>query len=107
MSDVTNERSIDYINYNLVDDDLFLYHNNIKYESSVDLGNVILDLDAEGSPIGLEILDASKLFKVPKSSLQNIQTVKAEISISSEIIEIKIMISVLFPVKYPASLLRG
>ena len=46
-------------------DDLFLYHPKNKSEGSVELGegNIILDFNKEGKPVGLQILNASTLFK--------------------------------------------
>lgn len=41
-----------------------------KYKESVEIGEgIILDFDEENVPVALEILNASKIFKVPKYAL--------------------------------------
>jgi len=57
-------------------DSIFLYAADAKYEYSIDLGDIILDVDNDNSIAGIEILDASLLFGLPKEDLKN--TVKTQ-----------------------------
>lgn len=97
MSDIPKSRRIaaDFYDYDFENDSLFFNRNEVRLESSIDLGNIILDMGVDGSPVGFEILHASKMFNVPKSVIQNFQNMQAEITITEETIEIKLTITVL------------
>lgn len=97
MNDIPKPRQIaaDFYDYDFENDSLFFNRNGVQLESSVDLGNIILDMGVDGSPVGFEILHASKMFNVPKTAIRNFHEMSAEIHITKETIEIKITISVL------------
>lgn len=68
------------------------------YEESVSLTeNIILDFDMERKFVGVEILDASKVFKIPKnkSAVKNITGLKMYVKISEKSIELNIDLTVL------------
>ena len=67
------------------------YNMNLR----IDLGNIILDMDVDGRPMGFELLHVSRMFGVPKSAIKNFVKFGADISISEEVIEIKCTITVL------------
>lgn len=96
MNNIPKSRKIaaDYYDYDIENDSLFFNRSDVQLESSIDLGNIILDMGVDGSPVGFEILHASKMFNVPKYVIQNFHSMNAEISITKETIEIKITISV-------------
>ena len=96
MSDIPKSRQIeaDFCDYDFENDSLFFNRNGVQLESSIDLGNIILDMGVDGSPIGFEILHASKMFNVPKAVIQNFDGMNAEILITKETIEIKITVTV-------------
>jgi hypothetical protein len=85
---------IDLFDYDLENDSLFFNYKGIDYKKSTRIANIILDLGVDGSPVGAEILNASKMFKVPKSAIKDLKSFHAEISISKETIEMKFTISV-------------
>ena len=85
---------IDVIDYDYENDSLIFNSKCREYESSIDLGNIILDIGVDGTPVGAEMLHASKLFNVPKSALRNFVKFKAEILISEEEIEVKFSVTV-------------
>jgi hypothetical protein len=92
----TESRPIDVFDYDFYNDSLFFsYKGGAKYESSIDLGDIILDFGEDGFPIGAEILNASELFNVTKSALKNIIKFGAEFSISEKDIKVTFNISVL------------
>ena len=72
---------IDVFDYDLENDSLFFKYKGKKYKTSTRIDNIILDLGVDGSPVGAEILNASKMFKVPKSAIKNLKNFYAEISI--------------------------
>jgi len=89
-----NSNSIDVFDYDFDNDSLLFNNQSVEYESSIDLGNIILDMGVDGTPIGAEILHASKLFKVPKSALRDYHSFRAVIHISKDTIEINLTLTV-------------
>lgn len=74
----------------------FRVNKPYSYKVSIELDKgIILDFDEEYVPVALEILDASKLFDVPRYSLNNINDFRMNINISENIIELKASFSVL------------
>ncbi|MDR0911737.1 MAG: DUF2283 domain-containing protein, partial [Methanobrevibacter sp.] len=59
-----------------------------NYEISLELAEgIIMDFDKNNNPIGLEILDASKFFKVPsKQYLSNFNSVNMTVKITEKTI---------------------
>jgi uncharacterized protein YuzE len=90
-----NVYPIDLLDYDLENDSLFFNYKGIDYKTSTRIANIILDLGVDGSPVGAEILNASKMFEVPKSAIKNLKSFYAEISISKESIEMKFTISII------------
>ncbi|MGB9929828.1 MAG: DUF2283 domain-containing protein [Methanosarcina sp.] len=95
MTESSNYRSIDVWDYDFQNDSLFFHSSGIKYKSSIDLGDIILDLGEDCTPIGAEILDASEVLGVPKASLKEPIKFSAVIKISEETIEIIVSIVVI------------
>lgn len=76
-----------------LEDDIFVakpLHRN--YDSSFQLGNFIFDLDDKHNIVGIELLNASKLFGIPKITLKNMVSGKLEVITSKELIHIQIQI---------------
>ena len=85
MSPISDLSKFDY---DFENDTIFFYGTDKKYKTSIDIDNIILDVGEDNSAIAIEILDASKKFKVPKSDLSNILHFNAEISVSKETIKV-------------------
>ena len=83
-------RHIDVLDYDFETDSLLFRDKSSKYQSSLDMGDLILDIGEDGYPIGVELLDASKNFGVRKVALMNLKSIKASIKISEKEIEVKI-----------------
>jgi len=97
MKDKSNFRqiTIDHSDYDFENDSFFFNHGGVQLESSIDLGNLIIDMGVDGSPIGFEILHASKMFNVPKSKIKNFYTINAKFVITEEIIEVTLTLTIL------------
>ena len=66
------------------------------YVKSVELtNNVILDFDNNGKAVALEILDASKIFKVSKTNLMNIGPISMKVLINKKLICVELSVGVL------------
>ncbi len=84
------------LNYSLKEDILYTRPYNRNYESSVQYGDIIVDLDNDKRVAGIEILDASKVFHINKELLRNIRYGQVETIIKSD----KIAIYFMFKIKF-------
>lgn len=73
--------------------------HSYKYKESVELEEgIILDFDEENVPVALEILNASKILKVPKYSLNNPKQ-DMEINMQVMVNETTIILKALFEIR--------
>lgn len=66
-----------------------------RYDSSLQIGNFIFDLDSKGKINGIEILNAAHIFGISKVFLNSIISGKIEITVNEKIIKVKINIKAL------------
>ncbi|MCQ2978057.1 MAG: DUF2283 domain-containing protein [archaeon] len=90
-----NFSKINY-SYDVNTDSLFVYvSDKYVYDESVELNaNVIMDFDVDGIPRAIELLSASKLFKIDKSYFDNISMLKLDIFINEDIIKLNVNLAV-------------
>lgn len=70
--------------------DIFAAHPMKRnYDSSTQIGDLIFDLDKKGRINGIEILNASKLFNIPKVFLKNMISCKLKIIAANKIIHVE------------------
>jgi len=75
-----------YYKYDNEIDALFI-HNKKEYiyDSSIELDHdIILDYDHDGIPVAIELLNTSKIFKVPKNSLKTIDNVHIYVKVTEK-----------------------
>lgn len=84
------KKNIDKWKYDFETDTFYFRDKSISYHSSIDMGDLIMDIGEDGTPIGVELLDASKNFKVSKVVMKGIEGFNANIDISET--EIKVTI---------------
>ncbi len=95
------ENNVKIIDYDPLGDSLFVRipPEGGEYESSVQLDDIILDMgriNSKPGVIGLEILDASKKFKIsPYLLSRGVQELHAEIKIGKKEIVVSVFIRVL------------
>ena len=68
----------------------FIYHETVELEDGV-----LLDFDKNDVPVSLEIMDASKRFNIPKSSLNDLKFFNMTVVVDNKFITIKVVIGVL------------
>jgi len=93
MSDFIIRRKGNW-DYDPENDSVFFYLADAKYDFSIDLGDIILDIGNDNSIAGIEILDASALFGLSREDLENTVKFHAEITISKETIKVNICVGV-------------
>ncbi len=68
---------------------------DFTYAKTVEMDvGVLLDFDINNVPISLEILDASKIFKVPKCSLNNPSSFNMKVCVNEDSIKIDVIMEV-------------
>ena len=85
-----------YYEYYSDNDILDIYRvKDYKYKTSLELEEgVILDIDKDNTPVSLEILDASEIFKIKnKDLLSNIQELDMRIEVTEEVIRVDVDLS--------------
>ena len=76
------------LNYDFDEDLLYMYSDSKKSSGSIEFGDLVIDLQKNGSVAGLEVFGASKYFseltnkKITKNDLSKIE--KAELSMSTK-----------------------
>lgn len=68
----------------------FIYHETVELEDGV-----LLDFDKNNVPVSLEIMDASKRFNIPKSSLNDLKFFNMTVVVDNKFITINVVIDVL------------
>ncbi len=85
--------------YDINNDDLFLYKEGSISKFNLELGNIIYDFDSNNNLVGLEILSASKTLsdlinkKISKSWLKNIIYVKVKTKTVNNLMIIRLFLS--------------
>lgn len=85
--------------YDYANDILFFKVKNREYERSLELENMVIDIDSEHFIVGLQIFDASKYFGIQKVYLRiayqwKLQTRATKISEGESKIEIRLMFQI-------------
>ena len=78
--------------YNFEDDIFVAQPLNRKYDSSFQMGDFIFDLDKNNNIRGIELLNASQLFGIPKAFLKEMISGKLEVLVYEDHIKINIQI---------------
>ena len=81
--------------YRSEDDVLYVRPSQRAYASSVQVGEFIFDIDKKGKPVGVEILNASKLLQIPKEALRHLVSLKLEILVLKNRIEFRLRVKAL------------
>lgn len=68
----------------------FIYHETVELEDGV-----LLDFDKNDVSVSLEIMDASKRFNIPKSSLNDLKFFNMTVVVDNKFITINVVIGVL------------
>ena len=85
--------------YDFVHDILFFKVKNRQYEKSIEIGNMVVDIDSESFIVGLQIFEASKYFMIPKNYIRvvmnwRLETSSEQISETKSRLEIRLMFQV-------------
>ena len=64
------------VDYDVENDNLFVYLENAKSHGAVEIGDFVLDFDKKGNFVSMEILEASKILKTVLSKMIELSKIK-------------------------------
>ncbi len=79
------------VDYDFKNDILFFKIKEREYLKSLDFDEFILDIDQEGFVTGIQIFDASDVFKVDKGILQNVGKWELHIKVEGNVIKLQLI----------------
>lgn len=82
--------------YDYSNDILFFKVKNREYSYSIELKNLVLDVDSDNFITGLQIFDASGFFNLPKEFVREIKKWNFEANVESNTIEVRLVFNVMF-----------
>jgi len=82
------------VDYDYKNDTLFFKIKNRTYLKSLDFGNLVLDVDKEGFITGIQIFDASKLFKMEKDALLKVRSWEFNTKVENKVINVQLSFEV-------------
>ena len=80
--------------YDYINDILFFKIKDRGYHKSIEFEDIVLDIDKEGFITGIQIFDASEVFKLSKEALREIKKWAFEIKIENNTINIHLIFKV-------------
>jgi len=80
--------------YDFKNDIFFFKVKEREYSHSIELTNVIIDFDKEDFIVGLQIINASKIFGTDKKTLQQVKHFKMQSTINNGAIQINLSFNV-------------
>jgi len=82
------------VDYDYKYDILFFKGSNRVYSHSVELDNMVVDVDSEGLITGIQVFDASKFFNLKKSDFLKVGRWEFRSSVNGGRIEIRLLFKV-------------
>lgn len=83
------------MDYDYSNDILFFKVKEREYDKSIELEDMVLDIDAEGYITGIQIFGASKMFNADKSALRNVQKWEFKVRTEGKVIFVQLMFEML------------
>ncbi len=78
------------MDYDHANDILFFKVKEREYDHSIELEDVVLDVDKEGYITGIQIFGASKMFNADKDVLRNVQRWEFKVKTEGKVISIQL-----------------
>jgi uncharacterized protein YuzE len=80
--------------YDFSSDILFFKVKDREYSHSVELKNLVIDVDSESYIVGLQIFNASRFFNVEKLALRQMNAWKLEANVEKNTIEVRVIFNI-------------
>jgi len=82
--------------YDYQNDILFFKVVNRDYSHSIELKNIVIDIDEEDLIVGIQIFQASKFFNMPKEFIRSIKNWKFEANVEANTVELRLAFNVMY-----------
>ena len=82
------------VDYDYKNDILFFKAKEREYKRSIEMNNIILDVDKEGFITGLQIIEASKYLNISKDNLLKIPKWNLNTVVDNKILEIRLLFQI-------------
>lgn len=88
--EIKHLKGIGEMDYDHTHDILFFKVKNRDYDHSIELEDVVLDIDKEGYTTGIQIFGASDIFNVDKNALRDIRKWELKVRTEKGIISVQV-----------------
>ncbi len=82
--------------YDYLNDIIFFKAKDREYAKSIELDNVVVDVDEEDFVVGVQIFNPSELFGLNKETLRNIRKWEFQAKVDQNRLEVKIVFQTMF-----------
>ena len=82
--------------YDYLNDILFFKVKDREYAKSIELDNIVVDVDEEEFVVGAQIFNPSELFSLPKETLRNVRKWQFQASVDQNRLELKLVFQTMF-----------
>ena len=83
------------LDYDYANDILFFKVKDRNYDHSLELEDLVLDIDDEGFITGVQMFDASKTFNIDKDALMNIRNWEFKLKAEDKVIYLQLNFNIL------------
>ena len=83
------------MDYDYIHDILFFKVREREYKKSIELEDIVLDVDSEGFVTGIQIFDATKIFNLEKESLRNIKKWEFKIRTEGKVVFVQLTFDIM------------
>lgn len=89
-------KQIGEFDYDYSNDILFFKVRNREYSHSIELKNLVIDIDEEKFIVGIQIFDASKFFNMSREFVRSIKGFKFEANVEANVVEIRLVFNIIY-----------
>ena len=82
--------------YDYLNDIMFFKVKDREYSRSIELDNVVIDVDGEDFVVGVQIFNPSELFGLPKETLRNVSKWRLEAQVDDNRLEVRLVFQTRF-----------
>jgi len=82
--------------YDYSNDVLFFKVKDREYSRSIELDDLVVDIDKENFVVGVQIFDASEFLRVSKENLRNVRRWKMQASVDQNTLEVRLMFQTIY-----------
>lgn len=82
--------------YDYLNDILFFKVKDRQYAKSLELNNIVVDLDEEKFIVGAQIFQASEFLRISKEALKNVRKWEMQATVNENMLELRIVFQTIY-----------